>query len=194
MPDRIPAPLHDEVDLHFGGFHKLIPHRVQNVLLVSSLYESFILEEEGLVHELVTSEYLDMNLSHAPRVSRVSTGQEALAFIRRQQVDLVITMTRVGQLGVTELAEALQEIRPGLPVVVLAGEPRELTRRPELFACKAIKRVFVWSGDPKILLAIIKFIEDNPDYVVNLDEEHVIKIPEFISNNRRKYGFVWKDR
>ena len=78
MPERISTPLHDEVDLHFGGFHKLMPHRVQNVLLVSSLYESFILEEEGLVHELVTSEYLDMNLSHAPRVSRVSTGKAAL--------------------------------------------------------------------------------------------------------------------
>jgi hypothetical protein len=115
MPDRIPTPLHDEVDLHFGGFHKLIPHRVQNVLLVSSLYESFILEEEGLVHELVTSEYLDMNLSHAPRVSRVSTGQEALAFIRRQQVDLVITMTRLGQWNVPDFLRHFEEVAREFP-------------------------------------------------------------------------------
>jgi len=66
------------------------------VLLVSSLYESFILEEDGLLSELITSEYLDMRLSHAPRVSRASTGQEALELIGTQQVDLVITMTRLG--------------------------------------------------------------------------------------------------
>ncbi|MCH8147866.1 MAG: histidine kinase [Planctomycetes bacterium] len=180
MPDRISTPLHDDVDLHFGGFHKLIPHRVQNVLLVSSLYESFILEEEGLIHELVTSEYLDMNLSHAPRVSRVSTGKAALEYVQHQPVDLVITMIRVGQLGVTELAEALQEIKPGLPVVVLAGEPRELTRRPGLSACEAIKRVFVWSGDPKILLAIIKYIEDdwNAEHDTRVGDVRVIILVE----------------
>ena len=33
----------DEPDLHFCGFHNLMRHRVQHVLLVSSLYESFIL-------------------------------------------------------------------------------------------------------------------------------------------------------
>jgi hypothetical protein len=65
----------EDINVYFGGFHKLMPYRVQHVLLVSSLYESFILEEDGLLTELITSEYLDMNLSHAPRVSRVSTGQ-----------------------------------------------------------------------------------------------------------------------
>ena len=62
------------------------------VLLVSSLYESFILEEEGLLSELITSEYLDLSLSHAPRVTRVSTHREAIAFVQNQPVDLVITM------------------------------------------------------------------------------------------------------
>ena len=49
----------DTPDLHFCGFHRLMPYRVESVLLVSSLYESFILEEEGLLSELITGEYLD---------------------------------------------------------------------------------------------------------------------------------------
>ena len=153
-------PPSNDVDLHFSGFRNLMPHRILNVLLVSSLYESFILEEEGLVSELITSEFVDMNLGHAPRVSRASTGREALAFIREQPVDLVITMTRLGQWNLPDFARTVKEICPGLPVVVLAGEMRELMRHPELSACDSVDRIFVWNGDAKIFLAIIKFVED----------------------------------
>jgi DNA-binding NarL/FixJ family response regulator len=150
----------DEPDLHFCGFHNLMRHRVQHVLLVSSLYDSFILEEEGLLTELITSEYVDLNLSHAPRVSRASTGKEALEFIQNQPVDMVITMTRLRQWNLPDFAQAVKDIRPDLPVVVLAGEDRELHRHPELSECKSIDRIFVWNGDAKILIAIIKFVED----------------------------------
>jgi DNA-binding NarL/FixJ family response regulator len=157
--------VHDEQreapDLHFRGFHNLMPCRVHNVLLVSSQYESFILEEEGLLTELITSEYVDLNLSQAPRVSRASTGKEALEFIKSRPVDMVITMTRLGQWNLPDFARAVKEIRPDMPVVVLAGENRELARHPELARCQDIDRIFVWNGDAKILLAIVKFVEDS---------------------------------
>ncbi len=108
----------EDVDLHFCGFHNLMPHRVQHVLLVSSLYESFILEEDGLISEMITSEFVDMKLSHAPRVARVSTGEQALSFIRQNPVDLVITMTRLGNLNVAELAKSVKEIKRILEEIV----------------------------------------------------------------------------
>ena len=43
------------LDRYSGGFQELMPHRVEHVVLVSSLYESFILEEEGLLSELITN-------------------------------------------------------------------------------------------------------------------------------------------
>ncbi|MCH7814099.1 MAG: histidine kinase, partial [Planctomycetes bacterium] len=160
----------DDEDLHFGAFHNLMPFRVNKVLLVSSLYESFILEEEGLLSELFTSQYLDMNLSNPPRVSRASTGKEALEFIRERQVDLIITMPRLARWNVPDFAEAVKDIRPELPVVVLAGEPRELQRHPELADCEHIDQIFVWRGDAKILLAAVKYIEDR------LNVEHDTKV------------------
>ncbi|MGB2984845.1 MAG: hypothetical protein WBE26_03100 [Phycisphaerae bacterium] len=101
----------DEPDLHFCGFHHLMPHRVENLLLVSSLYESFILEEEGLLSELITSEYIDLSLSHAPRVSRVSTTTEAIGFIQSQPVDLVITMATLVQRSLRDFAKAVKRRR-----------------------------------------------------------------------------------
>jgi CheY-like chemotaxis protein len=170
----------DEPDLHFRGFHNLMPCKVQNVLLVSSLYESFILEEEGLLTELLSSEYVDMNLSQPPRVSRASTGKEALEFIRSRPVDMVITMTRLGQWNLPDFAQAVKEIRPDMPVIVLAGETRELRRHPELARCDSIDRIFVWNGDAKILLAIVKFVEDqlNAEHDTHYGDVRVIIVVE----------------
>ena len=180
MVETDTSPGGDDPDLRFCGFHSLMPNRVENLLLVSSLYESFILEEEGLLSELIISEYLDLSLSHAPRVSRVSTAPEAIEFIRTQPVDLIITMTSLGQWNLPAFAKAVKEIRPGLPVVVLAGEPRELARRPGLSTSPDIDRTFVWSGDAKILLAIIKFVEDrlNAEHDTQVGDVRVIILVE----------------
>ena len=43
-------------DPHFKVFHELMPFKVQEILLVSSLYDAYIMEEDGsittrLIHE-----------------------------------------------------------------------------------------------------------------------------------------------
>lgn len=181
MPVSAAATPSDELNVYFGGFHNLMPHRVQHVLLVSSLYESFILEEDGLLTELITSEYLHMNLSHAPRVSRVSNSAEALAFLEEDRsVDLVITMTRLGAVTVPQFAAAVKEMRPGLPLVVLADDARVIMREPGIHRSATIDRVFVWNGDAKILLAIIKFVEDllNVEHDTRMGNVRVIILVE----------------
>ena len=34
--------------------------------MVSSLYDSYTLQEEGRLHELIISEFLELNLHHTP--------------------------------------------------------------------------------------------------------------------------------
>ena len=77
LPDTDRWP--DEFGSDFAGFHRLLPKRVQDLLLVCSPYESFILEQDGLLADLITSEYLELNLSHAPRVSRASRSRSELS-------------------------------------------------------------------------------------------------------------------
>jgi len=161
----------DDYGSDFAGFHKLVPVRVQDLLLVCSLYESFILEEDGLLADLISSEFVELNLSHAPRVSRATTGREALELIAEREFDLVITMTRLGGWNVTEFAEEVKRIRSDLPIVVLADEPRELARYSGLRKNRGpIDQIFVWRGDAKILLAIIKYMEDR------LNAEHDTRV------------------
>jgi hypothetical protein len=177
----------DDLSSVFAGFHKLFAHRVQDVLLVCSLYESFILEEDGLVADLIVSEYQELNLSHAPRVSHVSSGEQALNVIRERKVDLIITMTRLVDMAVPAFAEAVKKIRPDLTVIVLTDDPREVAPYSDIEKRGAIDRIFLWYGDAKILLAIIKHVEDllNAEHDTRVGNVRIIIL---IENSMRFYS------
>ena len=68
----------------FARFQDLAQHRVENILLVCSLYDSFILAEDGQLGELILGEFLDLSLRHSPGITRVSSGAEALALAPRR--------------------------------------------------------------------------------------------------------------
>ena len=69
-------------DWRIKRFPNLMRRRVDEILLVSSPYDAFSLEEDGLLNEAIYAEYVDLGLTHAPSMTRVSTGEEALAAIR----------------------------------------------------------------------------------------------------------------
>ncbi len=147
-------------DWRAARFPHLMPRRIQNVLLVCSPYDSFILEEDGLSTEIIASEYTDLGLTHAPDLVRVSTGEEALAAIRARPFDLVITLLRLGDMDVPKFTQAVRGLRPELPVVLLVANDWELARLTQQHARPAVDGIYVWYGDAKIILAIIKVLED----------------------------------
>ena len=72
-----------DAEERFEGFENLMPFRVQNILLVSSLYDSFILREDGRLNELLIDESLELNLHQVPGITHVSSCAEALDLARR---------------------------------------------------------------------------------------------------------------
>src|SRR5271166_5166620 len=86
-----PDPIVDAERL-FEGFEDLMPFRVHDILLVSSLYDSFILREDGRLNELLIDESLELNLQQIPSITHVSSGAEALALARAQpRFNLIVT-------------------------------------------------------------------------------------------------------
>ncbi len=67
----------------FSGFAHLMPFRVQEILLVASLYDAFNLEEGGRLTELLLLEYRELNLSFAPRITNVTSGRRRWTSSRR---------------------------------------------------------------------------------------------------------------
>ena len=76
-------------------FQDLMIHRIHDILLVSSPYDAFILEEDGHLTEQILTEYIGMNFNYAPRVTRVRTGYQAMRIIKEKKFDLVILMLRI---------------------------------------------------------------------------------------------------
>src|SRR6516165_9533268 len=101
---RIAEPILDAEE-RFEGFENLMPFRVHNILLVSSLYDSFILREDGRLNELLMKESLDLHLQNVPGISHVSSGREALELLQAQrQFNLIVTNLNVGDMDAATLA------------------------------------------------------------------------------------------
>ena len=144
----------------FIGFHDLMKFRVREILLVSSLYDAFVLEEDGRLAERIFSEYIDLNLHYIPRITKVSTAEEALQALQREPFDMVITMTRLADMNPVEFGQKVKELDASKPVVLLSYDPLDPLLLKRIRQGQSIDKVFYWFGESKILLAIIKYVED----------------------------------
>ena len=141
-------------------FQDLMGHRVHEILLVASPYDAFILEEDGHLTEQILTEYIGMNFHYAPRVTRVSTGRQAMRVIKKKKFDLIILMLRIEDQDPISLGKKIKESYPNKPVILLSFDETELKQLPNEISPKSINRVFIWSGDASVFPAIIKYIED----------------------------------
>jgi len=120
----------------FARFDSLMPYKVKDILLVSSLYDSF------------------------PQIKRVSSGEEALRLLKQHKFDLVMVFRKLGDTDVIAFGKQAKEIIPNIPIVLLAFHPRELSVMDHPDFPAALDNAFLWNGEGNILLAITKYIED----------------------------------
>jgi hypothetical protein len=168
-----------DYDVQFGGFDKLMPHRVREVLLVAAPYDSFLIAEDDRLTELVFSEYLDLNLRYAPRVTRVSTAAEALKRLENQEFDLIITMTQIGGTDAGDFARGVRSLKPRIPLVLLCFNTPDVLQLSDEDR-RAFDHIFLWLGDPRIFMSIVKLVEDrmNIDHDIRLSNVQAVILIE----------------
>jgi CheY-like chemotaxis protein len=143
------------------GFENLMPFKVQNILLVSSLYDSFILREDGRLNELLIAESLELNPQQIPGITHVSSCAEALDLASSHpQFNLIVTNLAVGDMDAAQLAREVRRAGLDIPVVVLAYDYRQVKNFVARNPVTDIERIFLWQGNARILIAIVKYIED----------------------------------
>lgn len=151
------------------AFQDLMQKRIFNVLLVASPYDAFMMEEDGRIEEQLYFEYVALNLSSPPRVTKVSTVEEAEAAMAEKHFGLAIMMPGMDISETFTGARKLKEIQPTMPIVVLTPFSKEVSRRLANEDFTGVDYVFSWLGNVDLLLAIIKLLEDkrNADKDIN---------------------------
>lgn len=141
------------------GLYEIQPHRVGNILLVSTLYDAFIMERDGHILEQIYNEFLELKVVYIPKITRAFTLKRVEELLAARKFDLVITMMNLPGTDVFSLAQIIKDKDPTLPVVLLLNDPSTIAviDRPHY---GLIDGVFLWSGDPALYFAIIKYVED----------------------------------
>jgi CheY-like chemotaxis protein len=160
-----------------------MPFKIREILLVSSFYDAFIVEEEGLISEMVIEEYRHLLLSSPPRITHVISGEEALSKLKKHQYDLVITMSKNIGMDPFKFGKKLKRECPELPVIILATDTADLHVCQQHISEGGIDKAFYWYGDSSLFMAIVKYVEDkiNVQYdTINGNVQVIIVIEDSI--------------
>jgi CheY-like chemotaxis protein len=142
-------------------FHDLMQYKVKEILLVATLYDAFILEQEGQLTERIFGEYYKLSLPDAPRITNVSSGEDACNWLKKERFDMVILTMRIDGMSPYELKDRIKQMNKDIPVVILLNDNGEIPLIHEKIESSLEKDlVFVWNGDSKVFLAMIKYVED----------------------------------
>jgi hypothetical protein len=167
-------------------FDSLMPFRVKKILIVSSLYDLYNLREDGRLNTLVMAQYAELRLSRAPTLKRVDSGLNALEVLKTNDFDLIIVFRSLTDIESAEFSRQVKSLNPHVPIVLLAFHHRELELMREQ-GCEAFDEIFFWNGESKMLLTIIKYVEDKKN--VKADTELVgVRVIILVENSVRFYS------
>jgi CheY-like chemotaxis protein len=137
---------------------------------------------------LLIDESLELNLRQIPGITHVSSCAEALELARSQpQFNLIVTNLAVGDMDAAQLAREVRRAGLDVPVLVLAYDYREIKNFVARNPVTLIERIFLWQGNARILIAMVKYIEDKRNV---LHDTRAIGVPVLlvVEDNIRYYS------
>ena len=149
-------------------FHDLQPFKVKEILLVANLYDAYSIEGEGRFSDHMLGEYYQLSLTSLPRVTGVSSEEEAFNRLKARHYDMVIIMIGVHKESPMVLCRKIKDKYPYLPTFLLLNNPADV---PYVKKQKAtgipFDNYFVWTGESKVFSAMVMLLEDR----VNVDND-----------------------
>ncbi len=136
---------------------------VSDVLLLSTSYNYFLIQEEGRLDSLVKDKFSYGGIRQPPNIHHVETEQECKETLKELQMDLLIIFGRPLENGFEKFLKELKTDFKDLPVVWITNN--DLDSSASLHKEIEFEEVFTWNGDGKIILTIIQYIEDKLRFI-----------------------------
>ncbi|GAF04236.1 hypothetical protein [Saccharicrinis fermentans] len=142
-------------------FAELMEFKVKEVLLIANHYDAYSIVREGRFFDRIYGEFLQLNLYTAPRVTSASNATEALELIDKRHFDMVILMVGLDKKTPISTSKIIKQKAPLMPLLAMVNNNSDLRFFDEAGPnVEYIDKVFVWNGDSKVFLAMIKYVED----------------------------------
>ena len=141
-------------------YHDLMPFKVKEILLISNLYDAYSIEREGRFSEIMLHEYGSMNLTSLPRITGVSSEEEAFESLRNSKFDLIIFMVGMDKKTPLDLSLKIRAEYPKTAVFMLLNNNSDFDYYSKYERQGYFDRIFTWNGESRIFFAMIKYLED----------------------------------
>ncbi len=142
-------------------YHDLMPFKVREILLISSLYDAYAIEREGRFSEHMLGQYGQLNLTSIPRITGTSSVEQAFDVLKRRHFDQIIYMVGVDKKTPILASQRIKEKYPYIPIFLLLNNNSDVEYfKSEQMKLRFIDHIFSWNGDSNIFFSMIKLLED----------------------------------
>ena len=114
-------------------YYSLMEKRIRRILMISSSYDAYILEEDGQIEAQLYREYIELNISNPPVFTWVNTTQEAMELLEKDpEYDLIVDMFNIRDAAIFDQSRLIREKWPGIPIVILTNFSKELLKKMKI--------------------------------------------------------------
>ena len=166
----------------------MMKYKVKEILFVATLYDAFILENEDSFFEQFMGIIYQYSLFSLPRITGVSTPEEALELLDTARFDIAILMVGIDKQTPLTLSEQIRQKKRSLPVYLLLNQKSNIKYFEDVVpTLLSINKLFVWSGNSQIFFAIVKSIEDEAN-VENDTRIGLVRIILLVEDSAQYYS------
>ncbi len=141
-------------------YHDLMPYKVKEILLVSHLYDAYLIEGEGRFSEIMLYDYGNLNLTSLPRITGASFDENVFDYLEQKNINLVVLMVGLDKETPLKVAKKIRKIYPDKPIFFLLNDNTHEQYFLNKISDYGNEMVFVWNGESRIFFAMIKYLED----------------------------------
>ena len=169
-------------------YHDLMRFKVKEILLISNLYDAYSIERERRSSDRILGEYHHLNLTSIPRITGVSTWEDAKFLLDSKHFDLIILMVGVDKNFPISISTQIRKEYPYIPIYLLLNNNSHLNYfQSGKTSMESIDNIFVWNGDAKIFFSMIKSLEDMVN-AANDTEIGLVRIILLVEDSPKYYS------
>jgi len=134
-------------------------HKIKKILILSSSYDYFLIEEEGRLNHLFQEANSYSSKLFTPEIIHTESSERCLKILSENNIDLIIVFNKTKDLDIFELTKKIKQ-KSKTQVVVLENNVASLEKIKLRDEKNLIDGFFTWNGDGKIILSIVNRNED----------------------------------